>query len=51
MRPLEGSSWVGGLGTIYQWCYCRSNYVLVGVLTLVLIMMISLWIYFGGTIK
>lgn len=48
MRPLEGSSWVGGLGEVYQWVYCQSNYVIVGVLSLVLIMIICVWLYYGG---
>jgi len=29
MKPLEGSSWIGGIGSAYQWCYCQSNYILI----------------------
>lgn len=29
MRPLQGSSWIGASGKMYQWCYCKINYALI----------------------
>ena len=29
LRPLEGSSWVGGAAKVYQWCYCQTNHLMV----------------------
>lgn len=41
VRPLEGSSWVGGATAVYHWCLCKSNYlftvgVVIGILLIVL---------------
>lgn len=42
MRPLEGSSWVGGAASVYQWCYCQSNYLLIVGIVIVLILLLGL---------
>lgn len=42
IRPLEGSSWVGGAVGVYQWCYCQSNYLLIGGMIVVVILLISI---------
>jgi mannosyltransferase OCH1-like enzyme len=45
MKPLDGSSWVGGLGKIYQWSYCQSNYLIIGVVSMTVII-ICIWLYY-----
>ena len=51
MRPLEGSSWVGGAASVYQWCYCQSingvNYLLISGVVIVLILVLMLMWYFN----
>lgn len=44
LRPLEGSSWVGTTGEVYQWCYCNSNTIAIWVVVLVLLICLLLWI-------
>lgn len=45
MRPLEGSSWVGGAASVYQWCYCQSNYLLVFGITIGLILFLIVFTF------
>lgn len=52
MRPLEGSSWVGGAASIYHWCYCavvdtQSNYTLLYGIVIILIFLLLLLLYFN----
>lgn len=43
MRPLEGSSWVGGAASVYQWCYCQSNCIMIyGTILILIILILSL---------
>lgn len=46
MRPLEGSSWVGGAAAIWQWCYCTvtHNQSNVFIYTIVICLLIGLMI-------
>ena len=44
LKPLQGSSWVGTTGEIYQWCYCNTNYIAIWVVTLSLLVLLILWI-------
>lgn len=44
LRPLEGSSWVGGTAVIWQYCYCNSTYVILTITLLILL--ISLLLFF-----
>jgi mannosyltransferase OCH1-like enzyme len=55
MKPLDGSSWVGGLGAIYQWCYCavtntQSNntivYIIVSSLIIILVILFMFDFFF-----
>lgn len=48
MRPLEGSSWVGGAAYVYQWCYCQSNYLLIYI-AIGLILLIFILLYFKSS--
>lgn len=43
MRPLEGSSWVGGAAIAYQWCYCQANYLLIIGVIIGLLIVLFLW--------
>ena len=45
MRPLEGSSWVGGVASVYQWCYCQSNYLLITTIVIILVFLLILTMY------
>ena len=50
MRPLEGSSWVGGAAVLYQWCYCLSineiNYLLIiGIVSGLILLLVLIFIY------
>ena len=51
MKPLEGSSWVGGAASVYQWCYCQSingvNYMVIVGIIIVLILLLVLMLFFG----
>ena len=47
MKPLEGSSWVGGAASVYQWCYCQSNYLLIASIIIFLVLLLALMLYFG----
>ena len=46
IRPLEGSSWVGGAACLYQWCYCQSNYIMIFTIVMILIVLLGALIYF-----
>lgn len=46
MRPLEGSSWVGGAAAFYQWCYCKVNYIAIWSLVIVLIFFLFVIYYY-----
>ena len=46
MRPLEGSSWVGEAAVVYHWCYCHTNYLLVWGITISLILLMVIMIYY-----
>ena len=47
LRPLEGSSWVTGIGSVYQWCYCQANYLVPMVITIGLLILLGFLLYFG----
>lgn len=50
MKPLEGSSWVGGAGKLYQQCYCQSKFLVI--VTLIMFLAISLIILlYSGIIQ
>lgn len=38
IRQLPGSSWVGGVGSVYQWCWCRATTLLVALLLLAVLL-------------
>lgn len=46
IKPLQGSSWVGGAASVYQWCYCNINYPLIWVFVIVLVILLIIWLYF-----
>lgn len=44
LKPLEGSSWVSGVGKAYQWCYCQANYLLIfGLVIGLSLILLVLW--------
>ena len=47
MKPLEGSSWVGDAASVYQWCYCQSNYFLLYGITIFIILTLTVLLYFN----
>jgi mannosyltransferase OCH1-like enzyme len=47
IRPLEGSSWVGGAAKVYQWCYCHPNYLMIFGVVLLFIAAIIVAIYYN----
>jgi mannosyltransferase OCH1-like enzyme len=44
MRPLEGSSWIGGAAAVYQWCYCQVNYLMIFGIVLGLILFLVIFV-------
>jgi inositol phosphorylceramide mannosyltransferase catalytic subunit len=46
LKPLEGSSWVSGTGTIYQWCYCQAKYLFAFVFILIVALCLILIYYY-----
>ncbi len=49
MKPLGGSSWVNGVGTFYQFCYCNANYVFLFIILTILIVALVLFIIYYNT--
>jgi len=47
LRPLEGSSWVGGAASVYQWCYCQTNYILIWSIIIGLILLLLVLMYYN----
>lgn len=47
MRPLEGSSWVGGAASVYHWCYCQSNYIILYGVIIGLLIILFILFYFN----
>jgi mannosyltransferase OCH1-like enzyme len=52
MRPLEGSSWVGGAASVYQWCYCaftnnKTNYMLICGIAIGLVLLLVLFAFYS----
>ena len=43
LKPLEGSSWVGGMGFFYQWCFCKYRYI-ISVAAVVVMILLSAYI-------
>jgi len=41
MKPLEGSSWVSGMGYVWQSCYCQSDYITASIYIIILLLIIS----------
>lgn len=47
MKPLEGSSWVSGIGVFCQYCYCNSNNLFIIIILIILILLLLiLMIYY-----
>jgi mannosyltransferase OCH1-like enzyme len=47
MRPLEGSSWVGGGAFFWHWCYCQSNYIILYSFIIGLLLLLFILFYFN----
>lgn len=45
IKPLPGSSWVGGAASVYQWCYCHSDKSSLAIILVILVVCLLIYIF------